>query len=296
MMLADPAIPRRRPRRARAAVGRARAAADAGLQLDHPHRRRARRGRAARRRADLGSRWPTAKPELVARIARGGGRRRPGGVGRARGQRRPVPQPRLPRPCSKRRAASATRPAGPRCRSSPSATARSSPPRRPISRATARANMSSTMAGPRRGSAAGRLITPSCRSPCRSRRCPGGACSATARAILAALEAVTVQNGLSSAHVTFCDAGDLEAGEARGWLRRDGIQYHWFNRGYAELRRLPRPRCRAASARRSARSAPRRARGSTSSRCAAPRSARRTWRRCGTSTRTPAAANGASPI
>ena len=39
------------------------------------------------------------------------------------------------------------------------------------------------------------------------------------------------------------------------------------------------PRCRAASARRSARNAPRRARGSTSSRCAAPRSSPRTWRR-----------------
>ncbi|MCY7339194.1 MAG: GNAT family N-acetyltransferase [Sphingomonas bacterium] len=54
-------------------------------------------------------------------------------------------------------------------------------------------------------------------------------------AILAALEAVTVQNGLSSAHVTFCLIDDLAAAEARGWLRRDGIQYHWVNRGYAEF-------------------------------------------------------------
>ena len=54
-------------------------------------------------------------------------------------------------------------------------------------------------------------------------------------AILAALEAVTVQNQLSSAHVTFCDAGDLQAGEARGWLRRDGIQFHWLNRGYSSF-------------------------------------------------------------
>ncbi len=52
-------------------------------------------------------------------------------------------------------------------------------------------------------------------------------------AILSALEAVTVQNRLSSAHITFCDQGDLDAGEARGWLRRDGIQFHWFNRDYA---------------------------------------------------------------
>jgi len=54
-------------------------------------------------------------------------------------------------------------------------------------------------------------------------------------AMLSALEAVTVQNRLSSAHITFCDSGDLEAGAARGWLRRDGIQFHWLNRGYASF-------------------------------------------------------------
>ena len=52
-------------------------------------------------------------------------------------------------------------------------------------------------------------------------------------AIVSALEAVTVQNGLSSAHITFCLADDIAAAEARGWLRRDGVQYHWFNRGYS---------------------------------------------------------------
>jgi predicted N-acyltransferase len=51
--------------------------------------------------------------------------------------------------------------------------------------------------------------------------------------LLAAAEAVVVQNGLSSAHVTFIDeAGAAEAGR-RGWLVRSGLQYHWFNRGYA---------------------------------------------------------------
>jgi predicted N-acyltransferase len=54
-------------------------------------------------------------------------------------------------------------------------------------------------------------------------------------AILAALEAVTVQNDLSSAHISFCDAGDIAAAAPRGWLRRDGIQYHWFNRDYASF-------------------------------------------------------------
>ena len=52
---------------------------------------------------------------------------------------------------------------------------------------------------------------------------------------LAAIEAVAVQNALSSAHITFCTSDDISAGEARGWLRRDGIQYHWFNRDYSSF-------------------------------------------------------------
>jgi len=54
-------------------------------------------------------------------------------------------------------------------------------------------------------------------------------------AILAALEAVTVENGLSSAHITFLEEAESDAAEARGWLRRDGLQFHWFNRGYDEF-------------------------------------------------------------
>ena len=52
-------------------------------------------------------------------------------------------------------------------------------------------------------------------------------------ALLAALETVTIQNQLSSAHITFLTEQESDAAEARGWLRRDGLQYHWFNRGYA---------------------------------------------------------------
>jgi len=52
-------------------------------------------------------------------------------------------------------------------------------------------------------------------------------------ALLAALETVTVQNGLSSAHITFLTDDEAKAAEARGWLRRDGLQFHWFNRGYS---------------------------------------------------------------
>src|SRR5207342_203528 len=53
--------------------------------------------------------------------------------------------------------------------------------------------------------------------------------------LLAAAEAVTVQNGLSSAHVTFVDDPGTAECERRGWLLRRGIQYHWRNRGYSDF-------------------------------------------------------------
>jgi len=53
--------------------------------------------------------------------------------------------------------------------------------------------------------------------------------------LLAAIEALTLQNRMSSAHVTFInEAGAVEC-ERRGWLMRHGIQYHWLNRGYASF-------------------------------------------------------------
>jgi predicted N-acyltransferase len=51
--------------------------------------------------------------------------------------------------------------------------------------------------------------------------------------LLAAIEAVTVQNGISSAHITFIDEAEAAECERRGWLMRHGVQYHWFNRGYS---------------------------------------------------------------
>jgi len=53
--------------------------------------------------------------------------------------------------------------------------------------------------------------------------------------LLAAAEAVTVQNGLSSTHITFIDDDGAAECLARGWLIRDGIQYHWLNRGYGDF-------------------------------------------------------------
>lgn len=55
---------------------------------------------------------------------------------------------------------------------------------------------------------------------------------ATARQLIAAVQAVTDQNNLSSAHATFVAADQLDLFRAAGWLIREGLQYHWFNQGY----------------------------------------------------------------
>ena len=53
--------------------------------------------------------------------------------------------------------------------------------------------------------------------------------------LLAAAEAVTVQNEMSSAHLTFIDDDGASECERRGWLIRHGVQYHWLNRGYGSF-------------------------------------------------------------
>jgi uncharacterized protein len=53
--------------------------------------------------------------------------------------------------------------------------------------------------------------------------------------LLAAIEAVTVQNDMSSAHITFLNEVGAAECERRAWLMCDGIQYHWFNRGYSSF-------------------------------------------------------------
>ena len=58
---------------------------------------------------------------------------------------------------------------------------------------------------------------------------------ALAPALIGAIEAVTQQNGLSSAHVTFLDDAQLPWFEAAGWLLRAGTQFHWHNQGYASF-------------------------------------------------------------
>jgi predicted N-acyltransferase len=54
-----------------------------------------------------------------------------------------------------------------------------------------------------------------------------------APALIAALEAVTDQSGLSSAHATFIAPDEVPLFEAAGWLIRQGTQFHWRNDGYA---------------------------------------------------------------
>ncbi|MEG3163486.1 GNAT family N-acetyltransferase [Sphingomonas sp. PB2P19] len=54
-----------------------------------------------------------------------------------------------------------------------------------------------------------------------------------APALIAALEAVTDQSGLSSAHATFIAPYEVPLFEAAGWLIRQGTQFHWHNDGYA---------------------------------------------------------------
>jgi hypothetical protein len=52
--------------------------------------------------------------------------------------------------------------------------------------------------------------------------------AALAQGLVAAAE----QLGVSSLHVTFCQRPEWDALAAAGLLRRQGVQYHWHNRGY----------------------------------------------------------------
>lgn len=54
-----------------------------------------------------------------------------------------------------------------------------------------------------------------------------------APALIAAIEAVTDQNRLSSAHATFVSEAQRPHFERAGWLLRGGTQFHWQNQGYA---------------------------------------------------------------
>ncbi|MFD2175604.1 GNAT family N-acetyltransferase [Rhodobacter lacus] len=65
--------------------------------------------------------------------------------------------------------------------------------------------------------------------------CRAGLEAAGRAALLQGLAQLTMQNRLSSAHLTFCSAAEAETAEALGWLHRTGLQFHWENRGYASF-------------------------------------------------------------
>jgi uncharacterized protein len=56
-----------------------------------------------------------------------------------------------------------------------------------------------------------------------------------ARALIGAAERIVDSNGLSSAHATFIDPGEVGAFERAGWLIRTDSQFHWLNQGYADF-------------------------------------------------------------
>jgi predicted N-acyltransferase len=59
--------------------------------------------------------------------------------------------------------------------------------------------------------------------------------SATAMALIRTAELVVDRNGLSSAHANFVEPGQLAFFRDAGWLIREGQQFHWHNRDYADF-------------------------------------------------------------
>ncbi|MES2288693.1 MAG: GNAT family N-acetyltransferase [Pseudomonadota bacterium] len=58
---------------------------------------------------------------------------------------------------------------------------------------------------------------------------------ADARALIAGAEAVVDRHGMSSAHANFVIEDQLDLFRDAGWLIREGTQFHWANRGYADF-------------------------------------------------------------
>lgn len=58
---------------------------------------------------------------------------------------------------------------------------------------------------------------------------------ALAAPLLGAAEQLCGQNGFSSAHATFLDPAQASLFENAGWMMRSDVQYHWFNRDYADF-------------------------------------------------------------
>ncbi len=54
-------------------------------------------------------------------------------------------------------------------------------------------------------------------------------------ALVQAMEEVARRTGVSSVHITFPTEDDWTRLGAAGWLQREGVQYHWENRGYGSF-------------------------------------------------------------
>jgi predicted N-acyltransferase len=53
-------------------------------------------------------------------------------------------------------------------------------------------------------------------------------------ALLQGMQTLAREQGWSSAHLLFMDDNDRAAAEQAGWLMRQGVQFHWSNRGVAD--------------------------------------------------------------
>jgi predicted N-acyltransferase len=64
---------------------------------------------------------------------------------------------------------------------------------------------------------------------------PGPEAGQTRLMLAKGLTEVAKRMGVSSLHVTFCSDEEAAALESAGFLRREGTQFHWLNRGYARF-------------------------------------------------------------
>ena len=53
--------------------------------------------------------------------------------------------------------------------------------------------------------------------------------------LVSGLKTLVKQNALSSAHVLFPEAGELEELQKQGFMLRDSVQFHWHNNGYQDF-------------------------------------------------------------
>ena len=102
--------------------------------------------------------------------------------------------------------------------------------------------MCSTMAGPTPGSGRAAPIIPSCRLRFPSRPASGRRLLGEDRnALLAALETVTIQNGLSSAHITFLHDDERQGGRGARLAAPGRASVSLVQPRLCQLRRFPRP-------------------------------------------------------